>query len=280
MPTRALVGLWCGVLITTLGLSAPGPALARESRSEGSYPGGVRMVQANIRSTLSIRQFTSDAREVLATDPDVITYNEVPTRVDWRLAPDGYNLYRSDRNRYTRATPVAWRTARWRKVDEGTYRFSNYRRKPDGRKVRIGLRFANWVTLEAGNGRRLSVVSAHVAPPDPDMPDLLPRSVRRIGELVARLAPRGPVLVGGDFNVYYSGDRYPRRLLQDAMMRPTYDTLGTSFPTGDHHGGTVDYVFNRGKGKLRAERHRRIELNSDHDAVVADLGWRVEAPGR
>jgi endonuclease/exonuclease/phosphatase family metal-dependent hydrolase len=238
----------------------------------------VRLVQANIRSNLSVRRFARDAREVVATRPDVITYNEVPERADRRLAPSGYALYRSHRNRYTKATPVAWRTSRWRKVDHGTYRFSNYRRKPDGRRVRLGLRFANWVTLEARNGRKLSVVSAHVAPPDDDMPDLLRRSVRRIGGLVADLAPRGPVLVGGDFNVHYPGDRYPRNLLEAARMRPTYDTLGSYFPTGDHYGSTIDYVFNRGKAKLRAERHRRIELHSDHDAVVADLGWRVDAP--
>jgi len=280
MPTRHLIGLSCGVLaLTTLALPSAGPAQAQEARPRPGYPGGVRMVQANIRSTLSVREFAADADEVLRTDPDVITYNEVPARVDWRLAPDGYDLYRSHRNRYTKATPVAWRTSRWHKVDQGTYRFSNYRRKPDGRKVRIGLRFANWVTLEAVNGRKLSVVSAHVAPPDDDMPDLLRRSVRRIGDLVARLAPRGPVLVGGDFNVRYTSTRYPRNLLQDAMMRPTYDTLGSYFPTGDHEDGTIDYVFNRGKAKLRAERHRPIELNSDHDAVVADLGWRVKAPG-
>jgi endonuclease/exonuclease/phosphatase family metal-dependent hydrolase len=281
MPPRPLIGLVCGVLVTTtLGLST-GPVRAQEAAPDAGYgyPGGVRMIQANIRSSLSTRKFTSDAREVVRAEPDVITYNEVPVRVDWRLAPDGYSLYRSHRNRYTEATPVAWRTDRWRKIDSGTYRFSNYRRKPEGRKVRIGLRFANWVTLEAGNGRVMSVVSAHVAPPDDDMPDLLRRSVRRIGELVARLAPRGPVLVGGDFNVHYSGSRYPEKLLRDARMRPTYDTLRSSFPTGDHHDLTIDYVFNRGKAQLRAERHRPIELYSDHDAVVADLGWRVDAPG-
>jgi endonuclease/exonuclease/phosphatase (EEP) superfamily protein YafD len=112
------------------------------------------------------------------------------------------------------------------------------------------------------------------------MPDLLRRSVRRIGDLVAELASRGPVLVGGDVNVHYPSDRYPRNLLEAARMRPTYDTLGSHFPTGDHHGLTIDYVFNRGTSKLRAERHRRIELHSDHDAVVADLGWRKDPPWR
>ncbi|WP_432477893.1 endonuclease/exonuclease/phosphatase family protein [Nocardioides sp. GXQ0305] len=280
MPHRRLVALLSGAVVaSTLLAPTTGPAHAATRASEGAYPGGVRMVQANLLSRQSARRTLSDVRTVLSVSPDVITYNEVPERTNQQLAPAGYGIYRGQRNRYTRATAVAWRSDRWHQVDHGTYRFSNYRRKPEGRKVKLGIRFANWVTLEARNGRRMSVIAVHVAPDVQDMPDLLRRSVRRIGDLVARRAPDGPVLVGGDFNVHYTSGRYPRGLLEAARMRPTYDTLGSYFPTGDHYGATIDYVFNRGKAKLRAERHRRIELRSDHDAVVADLGWRVDAPG-
>ena len=238
----------------------------------------VTVVQANIKSSLTVERFQSDVREVLAGRPDFVTYNEVPLRVDTVLAPSGYAIHRSKRNRYTAASPVVWRTDRWSLVDSGTYRVSNYREIPPGRKIRLGLRFANWVTLRSADGRQLSVVAVHVAPLDKNMPDLLRPSVRRIGGLVEKLAPQGPVLVGGDFNVHYKSGRYPRDLLTDAGMVPTYDTLESHFPTGDHQGATIDYVFNRGAEKLEADRQASMELYSDHDAVVGGFGWLVDTP--
>lgn len=265
--------------VTALGgpLSVPADA-ATESAETGAATSDVTMVHANIKSSLSVERFQSDVREVFAESPDFVSYNEVPLRVDTVLAPDGYDIYRSTKNRYTSATPVVWRTDRWTKVDAGTFRVSNYREIPPGRNIRLGLRFANWVTLRSADGRRLSVVSAHVAPLDDNMPDLLRPSVRRIGELVTKLAPKGPVLVGGDFNVHYKSGRYPRDLLTDAGMVPTYDTLESYFPTGDHQGATIDYVFNRGEDALGAEQHRAFEMYSDHDAVVTGFGWLVDTP--
>ncbi|MGH3335411.1 MAG: hypothetical protein ACRDOZ_06290, partial [Nocardioides sp.] len=58
----------------------------------------------------------------------------------------------------------------------------------------------------------------------------------------------------------------------------TYDLLGDYFPTADHNGGTIDYVFVRSKGQLQVDSHRPVELYSDHDAVVAGLSWTTEAP--
>ena len=164
----------------------------------------------------------------------------------------------------------------------GTSRISNYPTKPPGKTTLLGLRYANWVSLESVDGRRLSIVSTHVSPSfkdaQGDWVDLLRPSVRRIGSLVEDLSRHGPVLIGGDYNVNYVSGRYPRDLLDAAKMRPTYDLLGTQFPTGDHHGGTIDYAFVRGKGQVQVDWHRPVELNSDHDAVVAGLSWTTPAP--
>lgn len=261
------------------GLAATMPASPAPAAQETApVVSDVTMVQANIKSDLSVEKFQADVRKVLAQTPDFITYNEVPERMDWVIAPEGYDLQRSHDDRYTKATAVAWREDRWTAIAQGTYRISNYREKPPGRNIMIGLRYANWATLQSDDGRRVSVVAVHVAPIDRNMPDLLPRSVRRIAGLVEQLAPAGPVLVGGDFNVHYKSGRYPRELLDAAQMVPTYDSLASFFPTGDHGGYTIDYVFNRGAGKLAAEQHRAVELNSDHDAVVAGLSWLVDAP--
>lgn len=268
-----LASLVVGGLVATL-LAGPPSAAAEEPPGDS-----VTMVQANILSRLSVERFQADVREVLAEQPDFVSYNEVPLRNDAVLAPAGYDIHRRMKSRYTAATAVAWREDRWSAIDKGTYQISDYRQVPEGRSIKLGLRYANWVTLESPDGRRVSVVAVHIAPRDDDMPDLLRPSVRRLVGLVERLAPQGPVLVGGDFNVHYRSGRYPRDLLDPAGLVPTYDTLGTYFPTGDHHGATIDYVFNRGAKLLQANQHRPVELNSDHDAVVTDLSWLVDAPG-
>jgi endonuclease/exonuclease/phosphatase family metal-dependent hydrolase len=240
----------------------------------------VRLVQANIYTGLTVPKFQADVATVLAQQPDFVTYNEVMFRHDGVLAPAGYDIYRSMRNRFTAENPVIWRSDRWTAIDEGTYRISNWRGVPPGKEVELGRRFANWVTLKGTDGRVLSVVSIHVAPLTRGMPDLLRRSVRHLSVLVSDLAPRGPVLVGGDFNVHYKSGRYPRDLLTAAGLVPTYDTMGAYFPTGDHHGMTIDYVFDHGTETLLADNQYPVELNSDHDAVVAGFTWQVDLPSQ
>jgi len=123
-------------------------------------------------------------------------------------------------------------------------------------------------------------VSMHACPLTKGLPDLIRPSVRHLGDLVSKLAPRGPVLVGGDFNVHYTSGRYPRQLLADDGLVPTYDTLGAYFPTGDHHGATIDYIFDRGTDVLLADSQYAVELNSDHNAVVAGFTWQVDLPSQ
>jgi endonuclease/exonuclease/phosphatase family metal-dependent hydrolase len=280
MPSRAsaVVALLAAGTTALAGtVAAPSPAQAARN---GSTAADVTMVHANIKSALSPTEFQADVATVLEGTPDFVTYNEVPERVDWVMAPEGYEIHRGMRNRYTKATAVVWRADKWTAVDSGTFRISNYRKKPPGRRIRLGLRFANWVTLQSADGRQLSVVSVHVAPKDRNMPDLLRPSVRRVSRLVGTLAPRGPVLVGGDFNVHYKSGRYPRDLLDPAGLVPTYDTIGTYFATGDHGGYTIDYVFNRGSDVLAGAEHYPMELHSDHDAIVAGLDWLVDAPSQ
>jgi hypothetical protein len=256
------------------------PAAARsDDPTTPVEPGGVTMVQANIYTGLTVDKFQADVRTVLAQHPDFITYNEVMFRKDPVLAPAGYALYRSTKDRFTAETPVAWRTDRWTAIAHGTTMISDHRGKPPGRVVEIGRRDANWVTLRGVDGRVVSVVSVHTAPVDPHMPDLIRPSVTRLGALVDKLAPAGPVLVGGDFNVNYTSHRYPRDVLAAHSLVPTYDELGSHFPTGDHEGATIDYVFKRDDhGDLAASSQRAVELNSDHDAVVAGFAWQTDAP--
>ncbi len=238
----------------------------------------VMLTQANILTDLSVRRFQADVRTVLAPRPDFVTYNEVPFRGDEVLAPEGYELHRSPANRYTAATAVAWRTDRWTAVDTGTFRLTNWRGRPPGRVTELGRRFANWATLQDAEGRTVSVVAVHFAPPVRGMPDLVRPSARRLGTLVDRLAPAGPVLVGGDLNVHYRSGRYPGDVFAAHQLTPTFDSLRSFFATGDHQGATIDYVLSRGSDVLGAQQQYATELNSDHDALTAGFDWLTEAP--
>lgn len=278
---RIAAGLATVLAAGTMAGTVTGPAHAENSgnsESSGAGPGDVTMVQANIKTAKNT--FEADVDRVMAEDPDFISYNEVSYRQGTKLAPEGYSLHRSVRNRYTAATPVAWKHPKWTKVEAGTFRISGVRKVPDGKKTKLGLRFANWATLRSEEGRVLSIVSVHVSPTfklDGKKVDLIRPSVRRLGKLVGQLAPAGPVLVGGDFNVHYKSRRYPRDLFKKAGLVPTYDTMGNYFATGDHQGATIDYLFNRGAGELETVRHGRKELASDHDAVIGGFDWKVDA---
>jgi len=272
----------CVALFTAIAAAATlaVPAGAGENDGKVDVPptSDITMIQANIYTGLSVERFQADVRTVLAVQPDFVTYNEVPFRNDAVMAPDGYAIYRNMKDRFTAATPVAWREDRWTAIDQGTWRISNWRGKPPGREVELGRRYANWVTLQDADGRVVSVVSIHVAPVVRGMPDLLRPSVTRLDLLVAQLESTGPVLVGGDFNVHYLSSRYPRDILSAHNLVATYDNLASYFATGDHHGYTIDYVMGTGSDVLAPVNHYPIELNSDHDAVVAGLTWRIDAP--
>ncbi len=260
--------------------TAPAVAGDNDGRAADVAPttSDITMIQANIYTGLKTERFQADVRKVLAVKPDFVTYNEVPFRNDDVMAPEGYAIYRDMSDRFTAATPVAWREDKWTAIDQGTWRISNWRGKPPGRVVELGRRYANWVTLQDVDGRVVSVVSIHVAPVVRGMPDLLRRSVKRLDLLVGQLESAGPVLVGGDFNVHYRSSRYPRDILSGNDLVATYDNLASYFATGDHHGFTIDYVMSTGYDELVPVNHYPIELKSDHDAVVAGLTWAVDAP--
>lgn len=282
-PTARLTSL-LALAALALGTVAAGPvATATIGTADVAPPAAaartgsdISLVQANIYTGLTVPKFQADVAEVLALGSDFVTYNEVHGRNDEVLAPEGWDVYRDMTDRYTRETAVAWRTDRWTAVAQGSWMISDWRGVPPGKQVELGRRWANWVTLAGVDGRQVSVVSVHIAPLTRGMPDLLRPSVKRLGLLVNNLASRGQVFVGGDFNIHYPGAKYPRDLLDEAALIPTYDALGTYFPTGDHRGATIDYVMGRGNGQLVTEQQYPIELHSDHDAVYGGWTWLTD----
>ena len=79
--------------------------------------------------------------------------------------------------------------------------------------------------------------------------------------------------MAGDMNFHYGPAQYPRDLLASYGFTSTYDLTGTSFPTGDHRGATIDYVFLKDSSQFTVLGQYNQELYSDHDAVTADLAF-------
>jgi endonuclease/exonuclease/phosphatase family metal-dependent hydrolase len=238
----------------------------------------LRITQANLKSGETAYRFNSDVGKVLAGAPDFITYNEVPFRADGSLAPPpGYALWRTP-GQYSGEVPVAWRTDRWTPDAQGTLRTSNVKTRLSWQHVSWGIRYANWVTLHDAYGRTISVISTHLTPIISITEGLQAKEVNHLGALVQTLSAAGPVLMAGDFNQGYQSSDYLRSLYAKYNLVPSYDALGTHFPTGDHQGATIDYVFlhqDLTSPVLTFTDHFPTTLYSDHNAVTADLAWNT-----
>jgi len=267
---------------TSLATSAPAVAReeltanARAKALPAAAPGVVRITEANLLSGQPVADFQADVATVLSNQPDFIAYNEVPYRYDSVLAPPGYAIWRTP-GQYTGETPVAWRTDRWTAINQGTITVSYKLGKLPGQKVHWGVRYANWVTLQGIDGHVISVISAHLAPDTEITHGLQEVGINNIGLLANQLAAFGPVLMAGDMNFHYGPLQYPRDLLASYGFTSTYDVAGTHFATGDHRGATIDYIFLKQASQFSVLGQYNQELNSDHDAVTADLAF-TDAP--
>lgn len=251
---------------------APAPAdlsLAVGETTAAETP--VRLAQANLKAGLTGAQFAADMAAVVAERPDFITFNEVDGRREENLAPEPYDMFRTP-GKYTGETPVAWDATRWSALATGTWEISNVAGRYEWQAREWGIRYANWATLTNAEGRIVSVISVHIAPDTTEFTrGILEPSLRRLGQLADILDDRGPVMIGGDLNVnYWERVKYPRPLMAELALTPTYDVLGTSLPTGDERGATIDYVLLRQASQFSTKQHYTRELESDHDLLVAD----------
>lgn len=247
----------------------------------------VRLAQANLWAGMGASALAADVATVTAELPDFITYNEVDGRADASLAPSPYKVFRAastgDRevDKYTRETAVAWDANKWTPLATGTWEISNVRGKYDWQAREWGIRYANWATLTNADGRVVSVISVHIAPDATEFTaGILEPSLRRLGALADILDDQGPVMVAGDLNVNYRETaKYPRALMSELDLTPTYDVLKTSLPTGDQKGATIDYVLLRSASRYSVKQHYTRELNSDHDLLVADAAVLTDKVG-
>lgn len=240
-------------------------------RQDASEDDGIRLVQANIKSGMSPTATAQDIGRVYAQSPDFITFNEVSGRPDSVLVPSGYALQRTP-GTYKGATPVAWDSTKWTRLDSGTYMITETWGKTAKQKVHWGVRYANWVTVRDAKGRTVSVVSVHFAPASKYTTGLTGPSYDRLGKLAKRLSASGPVLMAGDVNVNFRTGAYPRTQVAELGLSNAFDLAGYSL--GTHRSGAViDHVYTYAADSLLPLTNlTTVPGNSDHHLVVADLG--------
>jgi len=263
------------VLATLLVLAATSAGggradLATTAADPGSAS-GIRLVQANIKSGMSAGRTAADLGQVFAQVPDFITYNEVSSRPDALLAPPGYAIQRTP-GTYTGATAVVWDTSRWSKIAAGTYNISNVWGKTKKQKVHWGVRYANWVTVRNAEGRTVSVVAVHFAPPSKYTTGLTVPSYQRLGALAQTLSAHGPVLMAGDVNVNFRTGAYPRNEIAALGLVNVFDLFGVAPATHDS-GAVIDHAYlYQGDPLLPVSNLTTVGLHSDHHLLVVDLG--------
>lgn len=235
---------------------------------------GFRVVESNLDSPQAWQKFQQDDDQIRRQHPDFQVLNEVAYRHGRILAPSGYGIWRTP-GKYSGETAVVWKSSEWTITSQGTSVISNKHGVPKGHRVEVGMRYANWATFTNGAGRVVSVVATHYAPPISSWPNLAPVETKRLGKLMDWLSQRGPVIAGGDLNKSYGSRAFPRRVMNQHHVVPTYDVLGApKGGTGDHHSYTIDYTLMRQRAHADKPVHQyTMSQNSDHKAVVTDFHY-------
>ncbi|GAA4808899.1 endonuclease/exonuclease/phosphatase family protein [Nocardioides caeni] len=249
--------------------AAESPRVAQ--RTDGAVSEPIRIVQANIKSGMANSRTREDVNAVYRRAPDFVTFNEVTYRPDSMLLRDGYALFRTP-GAYKGETPVAWNTARWTLIGSGTHLISNRKRPAGTSGFELGIRYANWITVQSASGQTVSVVSTHFSPEGGYTAGITAPSLRRLGLLVAGLRAAGPVLVGGDLNANYkNASDYPRSTMKEAGLTPTYDVMGAALATGVYRNATIDYILLGAAEQFQVLKQWVQDINSDHRLLFADV---------
>ena len=257
----------------------------------------VRVMQANIYYKLKWG-YDSDLKRVMRQNPDFITLNEATLKntSDLEIPRDGtfnYSKYKSIGNsndkdlqtkQYQRDARVLWDSEKWQKVTSNRFRLSGPSNEQGGN------RWANWATLCRRPGlnkactsssKKVTVISVHTLQSPMKSgarQQLLADSMKNLTKFIKERNKSVPVIVGGDFNLSYSGaysTSTNKWFPKAAMQRETgsvsnYARLGKppAWITVPREKDTIDYVFFTTNRGLTIDSHKLIEAKySDHHFV-------------
>ena len=282
---RTVATLLAGATAFAGVMLVPGPAQARPSTAGSD----ITIIQANLLSPQADRRFQRDAAEVLQL----------------RAGPDHLQRGRLPQGRLPRPSGVRHLPPH-RPVPEADPGRLAHRplhrsrpRAPSGSATGAAARPARRPSSAGAGptGSRSAPTTAARCPWCPPTSPPRPGACPTCGAgrwrgsrvLVDRLAARGPVLVGGDFNMHYLSSAYPEDLFEAADLKSTFELMGTRFATGDHARGHHRLPLHPGqraahrrhalpgRAELRPRRRRRrallgrrSRLHGDHGAQPAE----------
>lgn len=226
--------------------------------------GEVTIAQANIKYDMPTASFQADLDKVLAGAPDFVSLNEVSTRTNQEITPDGYGMWR-DPDHGPDGTTVLWRADKWTKAATGRVMMVT-----SGPQRSDHDRAATWATLQDSDGSKISMISVHhminpakYGPNKPLRRQLYRQGLEKVQELVDTLSADGTVFLAGDLNYQYSDDAPwgPKAMLGAVGMKPSMDILG-AIATHDG-GGIIDYQFFQSTNAVPLTQ-TTTDLASDH----------------
>jgi endonuclease/exonuclease/phosphatase family metal-dependent hydrolase len=238
--------------------------------------GNVTMATANLPQS-RIGGRGGAIRTIASHRPDFIALNEVSSWSAARLAGAvrGYGAYKdpvkgrgADQNSLGNA--VLWHSSRWHLLDGGRFEYVEHDLVVKGRPV-DGSRYATWAVLRrASDGAQVVVIATHhMTNPEkqrkthgnyrwPARVAQYADGMRRLRQLVVRLAGYGPVLMAGDMNVHPAQGDWSA---PDQMAR---NGFGFTFD------GAASYQFH--PHGTRVVSRRLVGIDSDHPhALVTSI---------
>lgn len=240
------------------------------------------------------------AKTVRDFDPDIVGYQEMmPFQEVFMLdRVPGYALSGSvqakdGRPQRAESAQIAWKDARFEKIDAGSFFLSQTPDAPGGDDWDSNQpRRVSWVALrETATGRTLHVFNTHF---DHIGGRAKKHSARIMRERMNRIVGDGPLLVLGDFNTKaFSGEPYqillnadsddPPKLIDSfAAANPTPDWTGTfnKFEAGNARTARIDWILHTGHFDARRVTINRVTYDgrfpSDHYPVEATFAWPAD----
>jgi hypothetical protein len=223
----------------------------------------MRLIAANFKAKMSAAKTRADQLTLLASKPDVMTLCEIGGMVRALMLRRGFKA--AGMSMWASIPePIAWRSD-WELLAKGKHHLSDATNVGPGGAgpARLRKKDAPWVLLHDPTGDVHFVINAHLAP----QPSLNGKRGRlhsqQVDALAAKIAavrtenPLAVIHVLGDLNT-------PDR---DRLAPITDQGIQFGTVTNDLHGHQLIYIGSDWAGTRRL----RGGLNTDHDAVVADV---------
>ncbi|HEY0965059.1 MAG TPA: endonuclease/exonuclease/phosphatase family protein [Candidatus Saccharimonadales bacterium] len=202
----------------------------------------VTLAQANIKVGGDQRNRYTKTQDIFSSwNPDFVALQEISAKTNLTYGNyRGFKKNHPDASQKTEDTGVqiAWDSTRWTKIDGDNVQIHP---PTDPSSIANRDRYALWATFKNKEGAVVSVISTHWNTTAWKFPNRSKIQAQNLKTLVGQLSPKGPVLIGGDFNYQYhaADESYsPKTVLSQVGMKSVFKGNPGGEPV------YVDWMFN------------------------------------